>query len=86
MLTKMVLSLVDTLIFANPEALILNEKWRKMLQTPVYQENLFGIVADESQVIPKWYVDIFHLSSLLYYLSCLHEPVHVITVRDARCD
>ena len=34
--TKMVLSLVDTLlIFANPEALILNEKWRKMLQTSV---------------------------------------------------
>ena len=41
-------------IFANPEALILNEKWRKMLQTPVYQKNLFGIVADEAHVIPKW--------------------------------
>ena len=27
--------------FANPEALILIEKWRKMLQ-----KNLFGIVAD----------------------------------------
>ena len=25
-------------IFANSEALILNEKWRKMLQTPVYQK------------------------------------------------
>ena len=32
--------------FANPEALILNEKWRKMLQMPVSQKNLFGIVAD----------------------------------------
>ena len=41
-------------VFANPEALILNEKWRKMLQSPIYQENLFGIVADEAHVIPKW--------------------------------
>ena len=40
-------------IFANPEALILNEKWRQMLQSTVYQENLFGIVADEAHVIPK---------------------------------
>ena len=32
--------------FANPEALILNEKWRKMLQMPVSQKNIFGIVAD----------------------------------------
>ena len=32
--------------FANPEALILNENWRKMLQMPVSQKNIFGIVAD----------------------------------------
>ena len=43
-----------SVVFANPEALILNEKWRKMIQTPVYQTNLFGIVADEAHVIPKW--------------------------------
>ena len=41
-------------IFANPEALILNEKWRTMLQTPVYQKKLFGIVADKAHVITKW--------------------------------
>jgi len=50
-------------IFANPEALILNEKWRQMLQSTVYQENLFGIVADEAHVIPKWYV---YVESKLY--------------------
>ena len=44
-------------VFANPEALILNEKWRKMLQSPIYQSNLFGFVTDEAHVIPKWYVD-----------------------------
>ena len=31
-------------IFANPKALILNEKWRKMLQTPVYQKNSSGLL------------------------------------------
>ena len=41
-------------IFANPEALILNEKWRKMLQTPVSQKTLFSIVADGDHLIPKW--------------------------------
>ena len=44
-------------VFANPEALILNEKWRKMLQSPIYQRNLFGIVTDEAHVILKWYFD-----------------------------
>ena len=49
--TKMVLSLVDTPLYLQtprPE----NEKWRKMLQTPVYQKSLFGFVADEAHVIP----------------------------------
>ena len=46
-----------TFVFANPEALILNKKWRKMLQSPIYQSKLFGIVTDEAHVIPKWYVD-----------------------------
>ncbi|KXJ06971.1 ATP-dependent DNA helicase Q-like SIM [Exaiptasia diaphana] len=41
-------------VFANPESLILNEKWRKMLQSDVYLNNLFAIVTDEAHVIPKW--------------------------------
>ena len=53
---KMAHSLGNTCSSANPEVLILNEKWRKMLQSPIYQSNLFGIVADEAHVIPKWYV------------------------------
>ena len=31
-------------IFANPEALILNEKWRKMLQMPVSQKISSGLL------------------------------------------
>ena len=42
-------------IFASPESVIRNEKWRKMLRTTVYQERLFGLVTDEAHVIPKWY-------------------------------
>ena len=45
---------IYSFIFANPEALVLNEKWRKMIQMPVYQINLFAMVADEAHVIPKW--------------------------------
>ena len=43
-----------SLVFANPESLVLNEKQRKMIQTPVYQTNQFGIVGDEARVIPKY--------------------------------
>ena len=45
---------IYSFIFANAEALVLNEKWRKMIQMPVYQINLFAMVADEAHVIPKW--------------------------------
>ena len=41
-------------IFANPESLIQNEKWRQMLQSEVYLKNIFAIVTDEAHVIPKW--------------------------------
>lgn len=41
-------------IFANPETIIMNEKWREMLQSPIYQTRLFAVVTDEAHVIPKW--------------------------------
>ena len=41
-------------IFTNPETIVMNEKWREMLQNPVYQKRLFAIVTDEAHVIPKW--------------------------------
>jgi superfamily II DNA helicase RecQ len=43
-----------SIIFTNPESLIQNKNWRTMLQSSIYQENLFGIVADEAHVVPKW--------------------------------
>ena len=60
-----------SVVFANPESLILNEKWRKMIQTPVYQTNLFEIVADEANVIPKWRVQ----ESFTCIFTCLRLKV-----------
>ena len=52
-------------IFANPDSLIQNEKWRQMLQSEVYLKNIFAIVTDEAHVIPKWLVNLF--SQLIRY-------------------
>lgn len=41
-------------ILRSPASEICNEKWRKMLQTNVYQQRLFGLVTDEAHVVPKW--------------------------------
>ncbi len=43
-----------SMIFTNPETLVQNDTWRAMLKSSVYQENLFGIVADEAHIVPKW--------------------------------
>ncbi|XP_015255333.1 PREDICTED: probable Werner syndrome ATP-dependent helicase homolog 1 [Cyprinodon variegatus] len=41
------------LVFGSPESW-LNEKWRSMLASEVYQKNLVGIVVDEVHVTYKW--------------------------------
>ena len=54
--TKLAVTMMITPSFLPTlEALVLNEKGRKMIQMPVYQTNLFGIVTDETHVlvIPK---------------------------------
>ena len=43
-----------SIIFTSSESIVQNEKWRSMLKSGVYQENLFGIVTDEAHVVPKW--------------------------------
>ncbi|XP_039661799.1 Werner syndrome ATP-dependent helicase-like isoform X5 [Perca fluviatilis] len=42
------------LVFGSPESWLLNEKWRNMLSSEVYRENLVGIVVDEVHVTYKW--------------------------------
>ena len=42
------------LIYISPENLICNPKYRKMLLTPVFRENLIGIAVDEAHCIKTW--------------------------------
>ncbi len=41
-------------VFASPESILQNEKWRNMLKSDVYQRNVFAVVTDEAHIIPKW--------------------------------
>ncbi|CAB4010341.1 Werner syndrome ATP-dependent helicase-like [Paramuricea clavata] len=43
-----------SIVLASPEAIVDNTKWRNMLQEPLFQENIFGLVTDEAHVVPKW--------------------------------
>ena len=70
----MALTMVITpFVFANPEAL---RKWRKMIQTPVYRTNLFGLVADEAHVV--LYVYRYLFTKVL--CDDLGKLFHVVTV------
>ena len=42
------------LVFGSPESWLLNDKWRKMLSSELYRENLLGVVVDEAHVTYKW--------------------------------
>ena len=42
------------LVFGSPESWLLNNKWRNMLSSELYRENLLGIVVDEAHVTYKW--------------------------------
>ena len=44
----------STFVFCNPESVINNQKWRDVIASPCYQENLVGFVTDEVHCIPKW--------------------------------
>ncbi|CAH3166206.1 unnamed protein product, partial [Porites evermanni] len=37
-----------------PELTVREERWRKLLQSQEFQDNLFGLVTDEAHVVPKW--------------------------------
>ena len=41
------------LVFMSPEALLGNDKWRDMLVSSVYQQNLVGLV-DKAHCVKKW--------------------------------
>ncbi len=42
------------LVFGSSESWLLNKKWRNMLSSEVYHQNLVGIFVDEVHVTHKW--------------------------------
>ena len=43
-----------SIVFTSPELIVREERWRKLLQSQEFQDNLFGLVTDEAHVVPKW--------------------------------
>jgi len=42
------------LVFMSPETLLGSERWRDMLVSPVYHQNVVGLVVDEAHCVKKW--------------------------------
>ena len=42
------------LVFMSPESLLTSTDWREMLQNPVYETNLVGLIVDEAHCVKKW--------------------------------
>ena len=43
-----------TIVFISPEALFISTKWKSMLSSDIYRENLVGFIVDEAHCIKKW--------------------------------
>ena len=42
------------LVYCSPESLLTDNRWRDMLQSPIYSERLVGIVVDEAHCVKSW--------------------------------
>ena len=42
------------IVYLSPEQLLTRGKWREMLHSEVYQNNLVGFVVDEAHCVKKW--------------------------------
>ncbi|XP_066282740.1 uncharacterized protein [Branchiostoma lanceolatum] len=42
------------LVFGGPERWVMQEKWREVLSSATYRENLVGLVVDEVHITYKW--------------------------------
>ena len=43
-----------SVVYATPDALLLNERWRSMLAGPLYSTRLCAVAVDEAHVIKQW--------------------------------
>jgi len=53
------------LVFVSPEALLATRRWRKMLLSPIYQNNLIAVVVDEAHCVRNWLVS-NHLAIVIF--------------------
>ena len=42
------------ILLISPESLLTSKDWRDMLQSPVYKEQVVGVVVDEAHCVKKW--------------------------------
>ena len=42
------------LVYCSPESLLTDNRWRDMLQSPIYCERLVGLVVDEAHCVKSW--------------------------------
>ena len=45
-----------SLVLFTPEMLLQTRKWREMLLSDIYTQNLKALVIDEAHTVKKWYV------------------------------
>ena len=43
-----------SLVYISPEQLLARGKWREMLRSDIYRENMVGFVVDEAHCVKKW--------------------------------
>ena len=43
-----------SIVLISPEALFISTKWKSMLSSDIYRENLVGFIVDEAHCIKKW--------------------------------
>ena len=41
-------------VYISPESLLRHVKWREMLRSDLYQQNLVGFIVDEAHCVKKW--------------------------------
>ena len=45
---------IFTFVYISPESTLSTERWRNMLQSEIYQDNLIGIAVDEVHSVTEW--------------------------------
>lgn len=42
------------IVFSSPEAVLANDRWREIVCSPVYQQNVIAVAVDEAHCITHW--------------------------------